>query len=72
MHVLNLTAFVLHLMASRRERLARRRWVVERPLGWLHRFRRLRIRCERRTDIDQPFLSLACLLICWRYVERSC
>lgn len=33
-----------------RERLGKWRWVVERTLGWLHRFRRLRIRYERRAD----------------------
>lgn len=55
-----------------RERLGRWRWVVERTLGWLHRFRRLRIRYERRADIHQAFLSIACALICWRYVERFC
>lgn len=53
-----------------RERLGRWRWVVERTLGWLHRFRRLRIRHERRADIHQAFLSLACSLICWRYLQR--
>lgn len=47
-------------------------WVVERTLGWLHRFRRLRIGHERRGDMHQSFLSLACSLICWRYVERFC
>ena len=26
----------------------------------------------RRADIHQAFLSLACSLICWRYVERFC
>lgn len=46
--------------------------VVERTLGWLHGFRRLRIRHEREADIHQAFLSLACSLICWRYVERFC
>jgi transposase len=55
-----------------RERLGRWRWVVERTLGWLHRFRRLRIRYERRADIHQAFLALACALICWRYIERFC
>ena len=55
-----------------RERLGRWRWVVERTLGWLHRFRRLRIRYERRADIHQAFLLLACSLICWRYVDRYC
>jgi len=53
-----------------RERLGRWRWVEERTLGWLRRFRRLRIHNERRADIHQAFLSLACTLICWRYVER--
>ena len=28
-----------------------RRWVVERTLSWLHQFRRLRIRYERRGDM---------------------
>ncbi|MGX9773072.1 IS5 family transposase [Janthinobacterium aestuarii] len=55
-----------------RERLGKWRWVVERTLGWLHRFRRLRIRYERRADIHQAFLSLACILICWRYIRRFC
>jgi hypothetical protein len=55
-----------------RERLGRWRWVVERTLGWLHRFRRLRIRHERRADVHQAFLSPACSLICWQYVERFC
>jgi hypothetical protein len=32
----------------------------------------LRIRYERRADIHQAFLLLACALICWRYVERYC
>ncbi|MEU8952315.1 transposase [Streptomyces sp. NPDC048489] len=27
------------------------RWVVERTIAWLHGFRRLRIRCERRDDV---------------------
>ena len=33
------------------ERLGRHRWVVERTLAWLARFRRLTIRYERRADI---------------------
>ena len=47
------------------ERLGRHRWVVERTLAWLHRFRRLRVRDERRADIHQAFLDLGCALICW-------
>ena len=42
------------------------RWVVERTISWLHQFRRLRIRYERRPEIHEAFMSLACSLICWR------
>jgi transposase len=52
------------------ERLGRYRWVVERTLSWLNRFRRLKVRYERRDDIHQAFLDLGCALICWRYVQR--
>ncbi len=54
------------------ERLGRHRWVVERTLSWLKRFRRLKVRYERRADVHQAFLSLGCALICWRYVQRLC
>jgi IS5 family transposase len=52
------------------EKLGRYRWVVERTLSWLNRFRRLKVRYERRDDIHQAFLDLGCALICWRYVQR--
>jgi transposase len=45
------------------------RWVVERTLAWLHQYRRLRIRYERRADIHQAFLDLACSLICHRQLR---
>ena len=35
--------------------LGKTRWVVERTLSWLHQFRRLRIRWERRDDIYYVF-----------------
>jgi transposase len=56
--------------ASSRERLGQSRSAVEWTLGWLHRFRRLRIRHKQRADIHQAFLSFACSLICLQYVER--
>jgi hypothetical protein len=45
--------------------LGQYRWVVERTLSWLHPFRRLRVRYERRADIHEGFLSLGCALISW-------
>ena len=48
------------------------RWVVERTIAWLHGFRRLRIRWERRDDIHEAFLGLAVCLITHRHVQRLC
>jgi transposase len=45
------------------------RWVIERTLSWLHQYRRLRIRYERRSDIHEAFLSLACALVCWKCLD---
>jgi len=39
---------------------------VERAIAWLYQCRRLRVRYERRADIHQDFLSLGCILICFR------
>jgi transposase len=52
-------------------RLGRHRWVVERTLAWLSRFRRLAIRYERRDDIHEAFLSLGCALICHNALQRA-
>ncbi|MFJ8657130.1 IS5 family transposase [Streptomyces rochei] len=48
------------------------RWVVERTFAWLHGFRRLRIRWERRADIHEAFLKLACCLITYRQLGVWC
>ena len=57
--------------------LGKLRYVVEQTFGLLHQFRRLAVRWERRLDIHQGFVSLACALICWRRLinwttQRSC
>jgi transposase len=54
-----------------RERLGRYRWVVERTLSWLNRFRRLKVRYERRADIHEAFLCLGCALVCWKQLEEG-
>ncbi|ACR68723.2 transposase, IS4 family protein [Edwardsiella ictaluri 93-146] len=54
------------------DRLGRYRWVVERTHGWLAGFGKLRIRFERRLDTHLALLTLACAVICLRFVERFC
>ncbi|MFD8812188.1 IS5 family transposase [Streptomyces sp. NPDC059627] len=51
--------------------LGKVRWVVERAFAWLHQFKRLRIRYERRADLHQGLLELACSVICLRRLQKS-
>ena len=62
------------LVAMRRTKhgsgLGRWRWVVERTFAWLNQFRRLRVRYDKRPDIQEAFLSLGCALICWQFLRK--
>jgi transposase len=51
--------------------LGRERWVVERTISWLHQYRRLRVRYERRADIHQAFLQIAGCLICLKLLQPT-
>jgi hypothetical protein len=44
---------------------------MERTLSWLHQYRRLRVRYERRADIHQAFVDLGCILICYKCLVGS-
>ena len=54
-----------------KQRLGRYRWVVERTHSWLNRFRRLKVRYERRADIHEAFLKIGCSLICWKLLQHG-
>jgi transposase len=45
------------------------RWVVERTFAWLHNFRRLRTRYERRAELHEAFMLLGCAVICQRMLS---
>jgi IS5 family transposase len=47
-------------------RLGRHRYVIERTLEWVSRFRRLARRYERKADHFAAFARLACAVICYR------
>lgn len=49
--------------------LGRYRWVVERTQAWLLSYRRLGVRYERRADLRQGLLHLACALICVWFLD---
>ena len=51
------------------EKLGKHRWVVERTLAWLSKYRRLVVRYERRADIHLAFLKIGCALICLNHLQ---
>lgn len=51
--------------------LGKLRFVVEQTFALLHQFKRLAIRWERRTELHDAFVSLACSLICWRRLKKA-
>jgi len=51
--------------------LGRVRYVVERTIANIHQNRRLKIRYERRSDIHQAFLTLACIKLCWYRLDQA-
>ena len=51
-------------------RLGRHRYVIERCLEWVSRFRRLARRYDRKASHFLGFLRLACAIICYRRTVR--
>jgi transposase len=51
--------------------LGRARWVVERTFAWLHHYKRLLVRYDRRHEMHEAFLALACCLVCFRRLQPS-
>jgi IS5 family transposase len=51
-------------------RLGRHRYVIERTLEWVTRFRRLARRYERQACHFAAFARLACAVICYRRAVR--
>jgi transposase len=51
--------------------LGRYRWVVERTFAWLHQFKRLLVRYDRRAEIHEAFLAIGCCLVCYRRLQNS-
>jgi len=52
-------------------RLGRHRWVIERSLSWLMRYRRLVRRYDRLAEHFQAFVDIACTLICYRRLTNT-
>ena len=51
--------------------LGRHRWVVERTFAWLHQFKRLLVRYDRRSEIHEAFLAIGCCIVCYRRLRNT-
>ena len=48
---------------GRKLRRYRKRWIIERPFGWLGNYCRLLVRYKRPNDMYRAFFDLACIMI---------
>ena len=53
---------------GRKLRRYKRRWKIERLFAWLHNFRRLVVRYERRAENYLGFVRLGCIVILLRHL----
>jgi transposase len=51
--------------------LGRVGWVLERTFAWLHHFKRLLVRYDRRHKIHEAFLAIDCCLVCFKRLQNS-
>jgi len=65
------TAQIARRQSEHGSGLGRYRWVVERTFAWLHQFKRLLVRYDRRAEIHEAFLALGCCLVCFKRLQRS-
>lgn len=54
-----------------RDPQVRERWMIERTNAWLHSYRRVSIRWERRPELYLALARLACALIICRRLEGA-
>lgn len=53
---------------GRKLRRYKRRWTIERTIGWLGNFRRLTVRWDNKIEVYRAFFHVACLLITlWQF-----
>jgi hypothetical protein len=58
-------------MARASDATASKSALVERALAWLHQFKRLLVRYDRRADIHEAFLAIGCCLVCYRRLRNA-
>ncbi len=58
------------LDAHKRKSRPARRWVVERTLGWLNKWRGILVRYARKSSNYLASIQLACILIWYRKLDR--
>ena len=68
---LRITAEIARRQTEHGSGLGRARWVVERTFAWLHNFKRLLVRYDRRHEIHEAFLAIGCCLVCLRRLQPS-
>ena len=66
-----ITARIARRGVESKERLGRHRWVVERTISWLLRYKRLGLRYDRSELTMTALLTLACAHLCYKILTRQ-
>ena len=70
LRMLGITPRIARRGIESKERLGLHRWVVEQTFSHVHQFRRLSVRWERKAEMHEAFMLLACALICFRRLPK--
>jgi hypothetical protein len=65
LHWLDITPHIAQRGTPHGSGLGQHRYVVEQTIAAVHQNRRLKVRYDKRSDIHQAFLTLACIKICY-------
>lgn len=65
-----ITARIARRGVESKERLGRHRWVVERTVSWILRYKRLGLRYDRSELTMTAMLTLACAHTCFKILKR--
>jgi IS5 family transposase len=65
-----ITARIARRGVESKQKLGRHRWVVERSVSWILRYKRLGLRYDRTEQTMNALLTLACAYTCFKILAR--
>lgn len=68
---LGITPMIAQRGAPHGSGLGKDRYVVEQTIAAVHHNRRLKVRYDKRADIHEAFLTIACIKVCYNRLQKT-